>query len=89
VAIEGADITNAKGLEKCRRLNDFSYRRINTLQARIGKVAYAGEFADCTFDAAPGGTDTGVQPYPGEALGKPRDGRGVGAPVVVQYHDYP
>ena len=47
VPVEGPDVANAQGLEKRRRLNDFSYRRIKTLQARIGQAPDSGQVPHC------------------------------------------
>ena len=84
VAVDGADVAHAQGLEEAAGAQDLPGRGPHALQAELEVLADAGHAPQHPLDAVPA-LDVGrVQPQPGEAGGQPGDRGGVGPAVVVE-----
>ncbi len=70
VPVERANVAHTERLEKRRRLNDFSDRRVETLQARVRQAPDFRQIPHLGFDPAPGRTYARVKPQPGKAARK-------------------
>ena len=87
VPVERAYVAHTERLEKRRRLNDFSDRRVETLQARVRQAPDFWQIPHLGFDPAPGRTYARMKPQPGKAAGKTRNGGHVRTAIVIEDHD--
>ena len=87
MAVDRADVAHAERLEEGRRLEVLAHRGLERLHALLGLGADEGQVAQELLHAPlPPHVDR-VEPDRREAVGELRDGRRVGATVVVEHDD--